>query len=379
MKLTKKIVFLVLACLLVLTPLCYATNKLEPRSNTQGTDLPTSQNKSESVKIINTDLYVGDQNVVINDTVEGNAFAFGSTVVVNGNIKGDLFVMGNTVTIDESAVIFGNVFAFASNIVMKGNVTYDVYAFSQNFELASTGYISRDIRAYGEKVTLNGIVKRDAHIASNSIIMPDNAKNIIGGDLNYTSDNEFVFPKEAVSGNINHTPVKTNTPTTQEIISTYITRFITTMLYAIVIILLATFFAPKFVEKANYVLMKKSFASAGIGILAFILIPVFAIILLMTGFLSYISLAALVVYGLILSITLAIFSMAIGKSIEKKLNTSSKGKFILFSILSAIVLWLAQIIPYIGGYLSLFIYVVGLGVFLYSFFMRKDVSELEKK
>ena len=95
----------------------------------------------------------------------------------------------------------------------------------------------------------------------------------------------------------------------------------------------------------------------------------------MTGFLSYISIAILVVYGLILSITLAIFSMAIGKYIVDKIKNPSKVKFILFSILSAIVLWLLQIIPYIGNYMSLFIYVVGLGVFLFAFFMRKDVNE----
>ena len=68
-----------------------------------------------------------------------------------------------------------------------------------------------------------------------------------------------------------------------------------------------------------------------------------------------------------------------GKLITDILGTTSKGKFILFSILCAIGLWLLQIIPYVGGYISLFIYVVGLGVFLFSFFMRKDVSQIKDK
>ncbi len=371
MKMTKKVLFLVLACLLAFAPICMAT---DVNPNARG----DADKGSESVKVLDNDLYLGDQDIVIENTVNGNVFAFGSNVTVKGENKGDLFVMANSLTIEESAVINNNIFAFASNIAMKGKA-YDIYAFGQNFELAKTGYIYRDVKLYAGKITLNGIIKKNAYIASDSIIIPEDAKNIIEGSLTYSSDNEFTFPEGAVAGEVIHSkPVKI-TPTTQQIISSYITSFITTIIYAIVVILLATFFTPKFIEKSNYTLMKRPFVSTGIGILAIVLIPVLAIMLLMTGFLSYVSFAVLVLYGLILSITLPIFSLAIAKSIEKKLKNPTRGKFILFSILSAAVLWLLQIVPYVGGYLSLFIYVVGLGVFLFSFFIRKDVSELEKK
>lgn len=369
MKITKKLVVLLLSFFLVLSSICLASAEPVVTSN----DLENTT-KSPVTNIMNTDLYVGEQDVVIEDVVNGNVFAFGSTVTVKGEIVGDLFVMANTLTIEESAVIYNNIFALANTFVMKGNA-YDIYALANNFELASSGYVYRDIRLYAESVNLSGLIKKDAYIFSSSITMPENAKSLIGGNLNYTSTQEFSIPEGAVLGEVKYTPYEENTVSAGKIILSYITSFITTILYAIVIILLATFFAPKFIEKANYVLIKKPFISAGIGILSIVLIPVLAIILLMTGFLSYISIAILVVYGLILSITLAIFSMAIGKYIVDKIKNPSKVKFILFSILSAIVLWLLQIIPYIGNYMSLFIYVVGLGVFLFAFFMRKDVNE----
>lgn len=372
MKITKKVVFLLLACLFILSPICLATSDPVTTSDDSTKNTPNSKVTS----ILNTDLYLFDQDVVVEDAVNGNVFAAGSTVTVKGEILGDLFVFGNSITIEEDAVIYGNVFALANSMVVKGSIQYDIYALSQDFELANSGYVNRDVKLYVGTAKLNGIIMKNANLIANNIIMPEDAKNLIGEDLNYTSTQESNIPEGAVLGEINYTEYKEKVYTTSEIILNYIIKFITAILYAIVVILLATYLTPKFIEKSSYTLMKRPFVSAGIGIFAIVLIPVIAIILLTTGVLSYISMAVLAIYALVLSITLPIFSMAIAKSIEKKLKNPSKAKFILFSVLVAIVLWLLQIIPYIGGYISLFIYVVGLGVAIFAFFIRKDVNEV---
>ena len=372
MSITKKIMLFVLVFFLTFSSFCLATSEPVTTNNEENSD------NSEAINIINTDLYISSQDVVIEDSINGNVFAMGSSVTVKGEILGDLFVLTNTLTIEESAVIHNNIFALASTSTIKGEV-YDLYISSNNFELTDTGYIYRDLKVSGDNVTLNGPIAKDAYITANSITMPENARNLIGGNLHYTSSEELTFPENAVLGEIKYTSSASAAPTTEQIISSYITNFITTIIYALVIILLIVFFGPKFTEKLNYALIKKSYISAGIGIASIILIPVLAIVLLITGFLAYISLATLVVYGLILSISLALFGIAIGKHFAGKLKNPSKGKLILFSILATIVLWFAQIIPYIGGYISIFIYVVGLGMFIFAFFIRKDVSELGKK
>ena len=359
MKITKKVVFLLLACFFILSPICLATSDPVTTSDDSTKNTPNSKVTS----ILNTDLYLFDQDVVVEDAVNGNVFAAGSTVTVKGEILGDLFVFGNSITIEEDAVIYGNVFALANSMVVKGSIQYDIYALSQDFELANSGYVNRDVKLYVGTAKLNGIIMKNANLIANNIIMPEDAKNLIGEDLNYTSTQESNIPEGAVLGEINYTEYKEKVYTTSEIILNYIIKFITAILYAIVVILLATYLTPKFIEKSSYTLMKRPFVSAGIGIFAIVLIPVIAIILLTTGVLSYISMAVLAIYALVLSITLPIFSMAIAKSIEKKLKNPSKAKFILFSILVAIVLWLLQIIPYIGGY-------------IFAFFIRKDVNEV---
>ncbi len=368
MRVTKKLLFVMLACLLALAPICLASSEPVVMSN---------DTNVKPINIINSDIYKFEQNVVIEGSTNGNAFAMGSAVTIKGKVDGDLFVLANTLTVEDSAVISGNIFVLANYVSMSGSAN-DIYAFAQGFDLVSGSTVKRDIRIYSSAVKLEGVINRDAYITTNDIKMPDDAKGLIKGDLNYTSGQELTLPKDAISGEIKYNKYEVKTPSTEEIISAYIVRFITTIIYAVVVILLATFFAPKFIEKASYTFTKRPFISAGIGILSIVLIPVLAIILLVTTrVLSYVSMAIIAVYALILSITLPIFSMIGGKFITDKLGTTSKGKFILFSILCAIGLWLLQIIPYVGGYISLFIYVVGLGVFLFSFFMRKDVSQIK--
>ena len=149
-------------------------------------------------------------------------------------------------------------------------------------------------------------------------------------------------------------------------------KFISDISLFIVIILLTVFLAPKFIEKVNYALMKKPFVSAGIGILAVVLIPVIALFLLFTGYLTALAIVIGALYGVILMASLAIFSLAIAKSLADKWKITSKGKFILTAFLSAVVLWIAKLIPVLDTYVSLFITVVGFGIFLTSFMKIKE-------
>lgn len=361
MKQIYKFIILMLAFFLFLSPLCIASNNQSVKST-----------KNETIKVFNTDLYLGGQDVVVNDAVNGNVFAFGSTVTIKGEVLGDVFLLAKSLTIDESATVHGNIFAFANDMTVKGKVNYDIYFLGQDFELTDSAYINRDIRLFVATAKLYGSIKKDAFLFVDSILMADNAKDIISGNLHYTSDKEFTFPEKAIMGSVTYTPYQVHTATTGEIILKYVKQFISDMSLAIVVILLAVFLAPKFIEKVNYALMKRPFLSSGIGILSFVLIPVLAILLLFTGFLTSLAVVLAVLYGLILAISLSIFSLAIAKSLADKWNVTSKGKLILFAFLSAVVLWIAKLVPILGTYVSLFIHVVGLGIFLTSFMKAKE-------
>ena len=119
---------------------------------------------------------------------------------------------------------------------------------------------------------------------------------------------------------------------------------------------------------------KHPFIVAGIGIGSFIMIPLLALVFIITGFLTYFGIALIALYCLMLSITIAILGMAIGNYFANKFKNKTKAKSILLSIASVIIIWLLQQIPTFGSYVSIFTYVFGLGIFIYSIFKRNYLS-----
>ena len=69
--------------------------------------------------------------------------------------------------------------------------------------------------------------------------------------------------------------------------------------------------------------------------------------------------------------------MAIAEPLSNKLKNKTKVKFVLISIGIAIVLYLLQLIPFVGNYISIFILVFGLGIFVMALFRRKALPKEE--
>lgn len=359
-----KILCICFALLLCLMPICMATD----------TAVPTSDDSQPiNLSFVHSDLYLSNQNVVLEDDVEGNVFVYGQTVTIKGQILGDLFVAANDLIIDENANVSGNLFAFANNISIVGNVN-NVYAFSQSFVMEDNATIARDLRLYSKDFHLKGTIQRDAHIASDKIVLEPSKRGLILGDLHYTSSEELQIEEGAVLGKTEFTPIDNEQLTTGAIISNYIAKFIRVLVYSLVVILLAVFVAPNFANKATYCMEKKPFITAGVGILAFVLVPVISVLFMITGFLSYVGMALLVLYILMISITIAVLGMAVGNYLVSKLKTKTKGKMIGLSIISVAVIWLLQIIPVIGSWISIFTYVFGFGILLCSIFRKKQID-----
>ncbi len=369
MQKTFKIFILCFIIFMLFSSICFATDNsltlVDPGNSQEG-------NNQDSVTIFNTDLYLYNTDVTIDKPVNGNVFVYGNTVTIKEQIEGDLFVLAQNLVVEETASISNNIFAYANQIVVKGSVN-DIYAFGQNFVLESTGTITRDVKLYCSQVTLKGNIQKDAYIAAGLINFEENAQNVISGNLHYSASNQMQIPEGAVSGEIKFTQIN-NTLSTEQIISSYISSFVNMLFYSLVVVLLFTFFSTKWISKTTYCLTKRPFITAGIGILSFVLVPVIALVLLISGFLSYVGIALLAVYILAISITISILGMAIGNYFVSKLKNKSKTKSILLSLASVTVLWILQQIPVIGGYLSLFTYVVGFGIFVFAFFTKKEVS-----
>ena len=370
MRKAMKFLFILFVLVLFFAPVCMATN------NTNNVTSTPSEVSSTNKNVINNDLFsASSDSVVIEDIIEGNAFIYSNNVTIKGEIRGDVFIAGRSVTIDKSAVITGNLFVYGIDVTISG-VVDNVYGFITNFTIEDSGRVNRDINAIVKVLTLKGYIARNANLSVSSMVLPDDVQNVIGGNLNYSSSQDLNVPSSAVKGEINVSIIVNEAPSTGELILNYINDFIIVLAYALVIILLVAFFAPNFKEKLTYALEKRAFASAGIGILTIILVPFIAIALMITGYLLYIGIFLLAVYVIILSITISILSIAVGNYLTNKCKNKTKVKFILLSVLSAVVIWLLQLIPTFGGWMSIFTVVFGFGLFIFAFFTKKDLTNL---
>ncbi len=356
---TRKIICLFFILFLLLSSVCLATN----------TDSATQENLS----FIGTDLYLANNDTVIDKIVDGNVFVYGQNVTIKNDIFGDLFVFANNLTIENTATISGNIFAYASSFTVNGKVS-DIYALAQNFTLSENAIIYRDLKLYTDNCTINGPIEKNAYIAANTINFKNNVEGLVKGNLNYTSGNEANIPEKAVTGEVNFTQVKNEQLSANQIIKLYVASFVNVFAYAVIVILLVINLAPKAADKLTYCLSKRPFITAGVGILSIILIPIIAILALVTGLLLYLGIALLATYILMLSITISILGIAVGNYFANKLKNKTKAKTILLSFASVTVIWLLQLVPYIGTYVSTFTVVFGLGLILFALFSKKSAN-----
>lgn len=327
-----------------------------------------------------SDLFLYDNNIEISQIVDGNVFAYGSSVNVTGEIYGDLFVFANSLNISENAVIYGNVFTYATDISISGIVS-DVYAVSSEFTLETTGSIARNLYLMSNTVSLGGQINRDAYISTDNLSignsLGDNSEKIIEGNLNYTSETNFVISEDLIGGEINYTAIETDTGNT---IWSIVSSLITALLFSFAVIMISIWLTPKFKDKACEILSKKGFVAFGIGLLVFILSIIVAFILLVFtyGFGASIALALIALLILAYAISNTIFSMAIGKLIVNKLNLNKNVAFVLFSLLIILILGLVKYIPYVGGPITFITSIIGLGILCINAYKRKDLVNNSK-
>lgn len=386
LKKKSKILLSVLFVLLMLSSVCFATEDIVLSESSEAvtseavtTDANSTQetetdSTSSTANWVNTDLYLAEDNVTIDQVVDGNAFVVAKEVTITGEIGGDLFVVADKVTLD-GGYIYSSLFVCANEVTING-VVYDVYAVSSNFNLESSGFIYRDLKVVGSNISLSGKIRRDAYISAKSLTLSEESGAIVYGNLNYSAPSEITIPEGSVSGDVKYT---VNTSDVEKEISvsstilSYVFEAIKALLLTFVLTAILLWLAPKFVNRVGSMSVGKSFASLGIGIVTPFVFVIVALLLAISvvGLKMLLPVAFIfIVFSLIAS---SIASIFFGKLFTKLLKTDSKVKFVLFTLLSNLVLLLLAKIPFIGGFIGFLVYAFGIGSLLVNIVCKNDV------
>ena len=200
-------------------------------------------------------------------------------------------------------------------------------------------------------------------------------QGIINGNLEYTSKNEISIPEGVVTGEVKYTPSNTGDNNN---VQSYLISLGTIIATAILVWLICLWVAPKFVKKAELITKKNILPEIGLGILTPIVLVIVSIILILLGITAPFGLLVLGLTFLLIAISTSVFIIAINNMICNKLKIQKTIGIFGMLIVTAAVLWLIGLIPYVGGIVGIIAMIIGLGIIVYSL-VKKDKKQEEKQ
>lgn len=382
-----KVLFLLITVVTLLSTLSFAT--VEPRTTGESNEneiMPISENEATPIseeetsdpdeeEWVNSDLYIMEDKYELNKIVDGNVFIFANEVTISGEIGGNVFVCANKLTINNG-YIHSTLFAATNEIVINGMI-YDVYAVCDNFTLEKDGFIARDLKLGTNTFNLNGKIRRDAYVSAAHYNIPEQNEPLIGGNFNYSAESELTVPEGIVIGEVKYNKEVISEESVFEKVSSYIFDAINVLVYSLVVIILAILLAPKFVERVSNMDTKKAFVSLGIGILVPIAVIIALFMLLISSVASMLSLAGIFIFIAICMSGTAFAIIYFGSIFVKMAKWEGKVKFVLASLITALIIWAISQIPYIGSLFGLLVALFGIGTLFVNAVYRKESDKEE--
>ena len=330
---------------------------------------------------------------------ETSPFQSGSTVNVKGDIDSSAFIAGNEVIVNSE--IDGAGFVAGNTVKVSGEADY---GFIAGNEVSISDYYVKDAFFAGYSVTLNQVSGRTIYaaatnisvkdseldtlyLAGNEITLDGNYENVIvscgtlivNGNITGTLKVNENAKVEAKSGSIINETIKyKEEETKKEFLSgntafarfyTKVSSFIVSLINAILIGLVLIYFGKNKFEKfakikndAGYV-----FGKIGIGLCMLIVIPILAIVLLITGVASLLGFLTILAYIASLLVVTPVVAIHGGNLLLKNI----KNDYLRF-IAALAILMIVKELPIIGGLATFLTICYGLGLI-------KEMFKVEKK
>ncbi|MCL5784691.1 MAG: FapA family protein [Patescibacteria group bacterium] len=241
-------------------------------------------------EIINKDYFAAGNSVSLEGTVNGDAYLAGGNIVVDGTINGDLIAAGGNM--DIRGTVTGNIRAAGGNINLNRTVGRNVSLAGGSLSLASNANITGSLAAAGGNLAVFSPVGKEANLAGGQITLGSR----IGADTNAVVDQLSLAPQATISGNLTYWSrnkasisesatvsgrIIQNIPkgeqpqeTEKKGVSSVISFFrIVNFIGAAIIGILLLIFMPIYFDRTTEYIMKRPWASLGIGFLTAIVFP----------------------------------------------------------------------------------------------------------
>jgi cytoskeletal protein CcmA (bactofilin family) len=336
--------------------------------------------------VIDRDYFAFGRQVEISGTVNGDVYAVGGQVLVDGKVNGDLLATGGAVTVSGS--VTQDVRVGGGHVAISGEVGRNVTVAGGNIQFAPAAAIHGGVVAAGGNVHLAGLIGRDVKVGAGNLTISDR----IGGNLKAAAGAIRLTSKARVTGNLTYWSRATASIDEHALVSGQIVReplpdklapspeelvgvmaavklawiamsFTSTLILGLLFIR----FYPNATEKAVARLREQPLSVLGSGFLVFVITPV-AIVLLAISLLGLpLAIILAAIYLLYLYVA-RIFVIAWGGQTILGSFGGAHGRYRAF-VVGLIVYSLLQVIPLLGGLVTMAAVLFGLGALL---FVKKD-------
>jgi hypothetical protein len=332
--------------------------------------------------LVRDNLYIAAGEISSDGDVFGDLVIVGGSVTVSGNVSGDATIAGGDISILEA--VGGDLRIVGGDVLITENVDGDLVVIGGNVRILSRAVIGKDlvilggramvagdvngkVRIIGGEVNINSKVRGNVDIkASDGIIIDDNA--VISGDLIYSGKDESIIKisnKAVISGETTFKESKVVSKDTAR--SVFLAFFGTFVLIKLIAVLVAVALATIFLKKFSNRVAKDAVDHLGKktlwGFITLIIIP--AAIIVLFASLFGMMLGVLGILGYIMLMMLAnIYSGIIFGAWMDKLIIRKKEEVTVDwknGALGVIALTLIIQVPFIGGLVGLFFFLLALG------------------
>lgn len=405
-----KILAILLVLLMVISSfsLCFADEAASETSNETATnseetaqaadDGKTAEEAETNQEVHNGDLYLFDTDVKMDKLVDGNVYIMGKNVEITGQVNGNLFVLANKVSFGtmaehdadgnetkkaESCYVRYGIYAAAQEIYYNGACN-DLYAACEKLEMTYDSYVIRDVKAFANTTNFKAAIGRDVDLQTNTLNLgQDDQKPLVYGNFRYSASSEQEFAEGIVTGEVsynanNKVPINSNSigDTIKEIAITFLAVIAT----SIVIKLILVKFAPDFdKDMASNISVSSIIITCLKGLAILAAGTILSILLLLSSIgakLGFVVLISLILVGLFATPITAIY---IANALKSVIKSEKVVIHYLMIALVAIILQGLTYIPFLGGIISIIVFLLGYGLMVTIVWKNKKISDEEKQ
>lgn len=371
----KKMV-LILSALLVLclsfgTCLAQETSEIEEVTtmDTAGNVLTTS---AENIPSASRDLYwVGEDLVTDSLNIGNNAFMLGKTLTItDSEANGSYYAAGQTIAFNGIRAN-GNIFLAGQNIsVDSESVTGGFYAVAENIGFSGE---CEYIAAAAKSITIDGVVHGDVSVAADSITVGSNA--VIEGKLDVSGSTEPIIAEGAQVNTVNYEQSaveETAEPAAPAKKGFDFVGLLKGVLGAVVTAALLCLLKNSALKGALEMGEHQAVKMVLFGLLALIVIPIAALILLITGIGGQAGALLLLAEIMICIAAIPFTGAVLGRLSFPQMNGW------LSALIGAAVLALVTKVPYVGGILTFLAGCFAMGYFILAAFSDMNKTSVEE-